>query len=84
MRKRNSLPDTIKTLLPTTQVYGGTSMWSVMTEEGLHSGEKAAVETSFKLQMMGRECRLDRAKEAYDTLVKEIECLVNALKEFVE
>jgi len=43
-------------------------------------GEEAAVETSFKLEMMGRECRLDRAEEAYDTLVKEVECLVKALK----
>ena len=43
-------------------------------------GEEAAVETSLKLEMMGRECRLDRAEETYDTLVKEVECLVNALK----
>jgi HPt (histidine-containing phosphotransfer) domain-containing protein len=47
-------------------------------------GEKAAFETAFQLEMMGRECRLDGADEVYDTLVKEIERLVNALKEFVE
>jgi len=33
---------------------------------------------------MGRECRLDGAEEVYDTLVKEVEYLINALKEFVE
>ncbi len=47
-------------------------------------GEKAAFEAAFKLEMMGRENRLDGVKETYDTLVNEVACLVNALKEFVE
>ncbi len=46
--------------------------------------ENAVFETALKLEMMGRENRLDGAEEAYGTLVKEVECLVNALKEFVE
>ncbi len=46
--------------------------------------ENAAFETALQLEMMGRENRLEGVKKAYDTLVKEIECLVNALKEFVE
>ena len=46
--------------------------------------ENAVFETALQLEMMGRENRLDGAEEAYGTLVKEVECLVNALKEFVE
>ena len=46
--------------------------------------EEAAFEAALKLEMMGRESRLDGVKDAYDILVKEAECLVNALKEFVE
>ncbi len=46
--------------------------------------EKAAFEVALQLEMMGRENRLDGVEEAYDTLMKEVECLVNALKEFVE
>jgi HPt (histidine-containing phosphotransfer) domain-containing protein len=47
-------------------------------------GEKAAFETALQLEMMGRNNRLDGVEEAYDTLVKEIEHLVNELKEFVK
>ncbi len=47
-------------------------------------GEKAAFETALQLEMMGRENRLDGVEEAYNILRKEVECLVNALKEFVE
>ncbi len=46
--------------------------------------ENAAFETALQLEMMGRENRLDGVEEAYGTLEKEIKCLVNALKEFVE
>ncbi|MBT3354779.1 MAG: Hpt domain-containing protein [Candidatus Scalindua sp.] len=46
--------------------------------------EKAAFEAALQLELMGRESRLDGVEEAYNTLVKEVECLVNALKEFVE
>ena len=46
--------------------------------------ENAVFETALQLEMMGRENRLNGAEEAYGTLVKEVECLVNALKEFVE
>ncbi len=47
-------------------------------------GKKAAFETALKLEMMGRSNKLDRVEEVYDTLVKEVEYLVNALKEFVK
>jgi len=33
---------------------------------------------------MGKENRLEEVEEAYNTLVKEVEYLVNALKEFVK
>lgn len=46
--------------------------------------EKAAFEAALKIEIMGRENRLDEAEEAYNTLVKEVEYLVNALKEFVK
>ncbi|MBC8549689.1 MAG: Hpt domain-containing protein [Candidatus Brocadiales bacterium] len=46
--------------------------------------EEAALEAALKLEMMGRENRLDGVKDAYDILVKEAEYLVNALKKFVE
>ncbi len=46
--------------------------------------ENAVFETALQLEMMGRENRLDGAEEAYGTLMKEVEYLVNALKEFVE
>jgi len=46
--------------------------------------EKAVFEAALQLEMMGRESKLDGAEEDYDTLMKEVECLVNSLKEFVE
>ena len=47
-------------------------------------GEKAAFETALRLEMMGRNNRLDGVEETYNTLIKDVECLANALKEFVE
>lgn len=49
----------------------------------INFGEKAAFETALQLEMMGREYGLDGVEEVYDTLVKEVECLVNALKDFL-
>jgi HPt (histidine-containing phosphotransfer) domain-containing protein len=46
--------------------------------------EKAAFEVALQLEMMGRENRLDGVEDAYDALIIEVECLTNALKEFVE
>ncbi len=46
--------------------------------------EKDAFEAALKIEMMGKENRLDGIEVAFDTLVKEVECLVNALREFVE
>ncbi len=46
--------------------------------------EKAAFETALQLEMMGKKNKLDGVEEAYDTLVKEIEYLVDALKETVK
>ncbi len=47
-------------------------------------GKRAAYETSLKLEMMGKENRLDGAKDIYDILVKDAEQLVSALKGFVK
>ncbi len=47
-------------------------------------GKRAAFETALKLEMMGKENRLDGTKDIYDILVKDAEQLVNALKEYVE
>ncbi len=46
--------------------------------------QKAAFEAALKIEMMGKENRLDGVEEAYGTLVKEVECLVDALKEVVK
>ncbi len=46
--------------------------------------EKEAYEVALKIETMGRNNRLDGVEEAYDTLVKEVEYLLNALREFVE
>lgn len=46
--------------------------------------EKAAFEAALKTEIIGKENRLDEVEEAYNTLVKEVEYLVNALKEFVK
>lgn len=47
-------------------------------------GKNVTTDIAFKLETMGRENNLDGAEEVYGTLVKNIERLVNALKEFVE
>ncbi|MBO1223818.1 MAG: Hpt domain-containing protein [Candidatus Scalindua sediminis] len=46
-------------------------------------GEKAAFKATWKLEIMGRENRLDDVEETYEVLVREAERLVNALREFV-
>ena len=46
-------------------------------------GNSATTDTAFKLETMGREKNLDGVKEVYGTLVKDVENLMNALKEFV-
>ncbi len=46
-------------------------------------GKNATTDTAFKLETMGKENNMDGVKEAYDTLVKDVENLMNALKEFV-
>lgn len=46
--------------------------------------QKAAFETALKIETMGRNNRLEGVEEAYGTLVREVGCLVDALKEFVE
>ncbi len=47
-------------------------------------GKNATTDTAFKLEKMGRENRLDGVEGVYGTLVKDVECLMNALKEFVK
>ncbi len=46
--------------------------------------EKTAFETALQMELMGKKNKLDGVEEAYDTLVKEIEYLVDALKETVK
>ncbi len=46
--------------------------------------QKEAFDTALKIETMGSNKRLDGVEEAYDTLVKEVEYLMNALREFVE
>lgn len=47
-------------------------------------GKNATTDTAFKLETMGRKNNMDGVEEVYGTLVKDIESLVNSLKEFVE
>lgn len=47
-------------------------------------GEKAAFKAAWKLEIMGRENRLDDVEQTYEVLVREVGRLVNALKEFVK
>jgi HPt (histidine-containing phosphotransfer) domain-containing protein len=47
-------------------------------------GKNVTTDTAFKLETMGRENNLDGVEEVSGTLVKDIENLVNALKEFVK
>jgi HPt (histidine-containing phosphotransfer) domain-containing protein len=46
-------------------------------------GKNATTDTAFKLETMGKENNLDGVEEVYGTLVKDVENLMNALKEFV-
>ena len=46
-------------------------------------GKNATTDTAFKLETMGKENNLDEVEEVYGTLVKDVENLMNALKEFV-
>ncbi len=46
--------------------------------------QKAAFETALKIEMMGRNNRLEGAEDAYGTLAGEVGYLMDALKEFVE
>ncbi len=47
-------------------------------------GEIATFKTAFKLEKIGKENRLDDVDEIYGTLVKDVENLVNRLKEFIK
>ncbi len=47
-------------------------------------GNNVTTDTAFKLEAIGRENNLDGVEGVYCALVKDIESLVNALKEFVE
>ncbi len=47
-------------------------------------GKNVTTDTAFKLETMGKENNLDGVEEVYDTFVKDVENLMNALKEFVE
>lgn len=47
-------------------------------------GKNATTETAFKLETMGKENNLDGVEEVYGTLVKDVESLMNALKELVK
>ena len=47
-------------------------------------GKNATTDTAFKLEAMGKENNLDGVEEVYGTLVKDVESLVNTLKEFVK
>ena len=46
-------------------------------------GKNATTDTAFELETMGKE-NMDGVEEVYGTLVKDVECLMNALKEFVK
>ncbi len=47
-------------------------------------GKNVTTDTAFKLETMGREHNLDGVEKVYDNLVKDIENMVNVLKEFIE
>ncbi len=47
-------------------------------------GEIATFKTAFKLETMGKENRLENVEQVYDTLVKDVESLVNELKEIIK
>ena len=50
----------------------------------INFGENATFKTALRLEKMGRENRMDGVEEVYGTLVKDVDRLVNALKEFVK
>ena len=50
----------------------------------INFGKSATTGTAFKLETMGRGNNLDGVEDVYGTLVKDVENLVNALKEFVK
>ena len=47
-------------------------------------GENATFKTALKLEIIGKENRLEDVDGIYGTLVKDIECLVNTLKELIK
>ncbi len=47
-------------------------------------GKNATTDTAFKLETMGKEANLDGVEDVCDTLVKDVERLLNALDEFVK
>ncbi len=47
-------------------------------------GKNVTTGTAFNLETMGKENNLDGVEEVYDTLVKDVERLMNALQEFVK
>ncbi len=47
-------------------------------------GKNASADTAFKLEMMGKENRVNGVQEIYDTLVKDVEGLVHALNEYIK
>ncbi len=47
-------------------------------------GKNSTTDTAFKLETMGKENNLYGVEEVYDTLVKDVERLMNALQEFVK
>ncbi len=47
-------------------------------------GENATFKTALKLEIIGKENRLDDVAGIYGTLVKDVENLVNRLKEFIK
>ncbi len=47
-------------------------------------GKNATTDTAFRLETVGEKNNLDGAEEVYETLVKDVERLMNALNEFVK
>ncbi|MFQ5964695.1 MAG: Hpt domain-containing protein [Candidatus Scalinduaceae bacterium] len=47
-------------------------------------GKKPVFKTALKLEMMSEQSRLDDVEEIYGILVREVERLVNALREFIK
>ena len=47
-------------------------------------GKNVTTDTAFKLETMGKESNLDGVEDVFDTLVKDVDDLMNALKKFVK